>query len=293
MCSRKHQIISSGFPRVPNFLCRAATSGVVPPDIIKPEYEAMSVSDDVVNLAAKLGDFNLDLKIVPARSEQGYTAVVEENNKTIWGYAKSEAIKLIADSTMPQFRGDADKLFDNTKYVKKGQVANYTNALTNAKAVFARGAWKYFWAAVSTKVQAKRDLTQRVAADLGVTQAEFDANLKNLTYIGLGYAYSAKTTQSKSYILQTSLLQKKEDNNEFARWLRSKASGLTRILRMNISDIPFQYCPDEIQAFEMDPQDEAKRKALEAKLLQLQKDAVIEWRKDKGAFDYDTWISTK
>jgi hypothetical protein len=274
-----------------------ATAGVIPPEVIPDPYDPIETPAEVVELSGKLDDFPSKLVEMPERTSQEYGPKMEENAKLIWLYAKGQAKKNLIGK-IAGFTGDAEMLFDQTRYQKKGDnpLSLYTNAMSNCKTSFSRRAWRYFWSAISIKVQFARDLQQRINPNLGITAEEFRKILPNLAYISKGFAYSSLTTQSKTYIMNTPIATKRADANEFYEWQVSKSNNLTRVIRLNISDIPFGYCPKEIQDFEMNPQNKVSRQVLEAKLEQLQIEAIKAIRTaEKGGttFDLTVWLDSK
>lgn len=275
----------------------SATTGVVPPDVIPVAVETIGVPPEVAQLVARLDGFEGTLQPVPASTAAEYATINEANASVVWAYAKAQATKNLIGK-VAGFTGDANIMFDASAYCPGGTSYVHTTALTNCKKVFSRGKWANFWPAVSIRVQNFRDQEQRINPQLGITPAEFAEIKDNLVYIGRGYAYSALTTSSKNYILNTPVSAKKADAVAFNNWVRTKSHVIVKIIRLNVSDIPFGYAPKQIQAFEMNPDSAANRAALEASLLQLQKEALVEYRARVAAgtqatFNFEEWLAGK
>lgn len=286
---------SSAKTKRPIVYCKAASSGIVPPDVIPPSYVAIAPSTEVTKLVEKLGPFTKKFAEVPPSTDSKHDKVVEANAQVLWEFAK-ETYDQKLRGKVDGFKAETSVLFNQGAYFKKGTTVSYLLALKNCKTVFARGKYANFWDAIGIVVQSHRDKEQRVPAELALTQEEFSAVKANLVYIGEGYGYSAKTSQSASYIKNTNRAQKQEDAAEFDKWLKSKADPLVRIIRMNISDVPLSYAMKEIQDFESNPEDLALKKALISKLRALQKEAVNEYRdcKKKGTvMDFGDWLEKK
>lgn len=275
------------------FIVRAVTNGVVPPDNIPADYLTIGVDPEVTKLAGTLKVFDKAITALPSRSDSTYDAVLEANSYNIWEYARDCATDLVSKNI--GYTGAVAKLMDHTKYA--GQSSNpYTSAIKNCKKVFARGKWKNFWAAISVIVQDKRDLQQRIPSGLDIKAGEYTEVINNMIYCSQGFAWSSRTTQSKTYIEGTSRKQKLEDREGFEKWKVDKILPLVKIIRMNISDIPLGYAVDEIQAFEADPTNVVNVNALEATLLKLQKEGLEAWRNAKTAgqaWSYEDWIALK
>lgn len=260
----------------------AVSSGVVPPDVIPDDYVGIGISKEVSGLASKFDPFVGTLATVPSKSDPKYASVVESNNNLIWDYAAKQASdKLIGK--VDGFTGDKNKLFDQSKYQKGAKSNPYTNALKNCKSVFSRGSWKIFWEAIGIRAQASRELFQQTDVNLKITPEEWLEIKENAVYIGKGFAYSAKTTQSANYIKNFSVAQKKEDIAAFNTWYKDKTHPLIYILRLNVSDIPLGFAVDEIQAFEADPNDKSNVTNIKNKLRALQLDLIAAYRVAKQA----------
>lgn len=278
-------------------LLKAVTSGVVPPDIIKDDAEQMGISPNIIEFSKHFDDFKETLKSVPPRTETEHDEVVELNNELIWSYARDQyANKLFGK--LKGFTAKSCELFDIDAYGVAGESFKYTIALKNCRKVFARKPYNLFWDAIGIKVQNFRDLSQVVSKDLEITPKEFSEIKDNLVYVGKGFAYNAKITQSRSYITSKSPSQKSEDAKAFQEWYIKKTHALVKIIRLNISDLPLGYATKQIQAFENDPSDAVARKYIESKLIQFQKEAISSYRKavSDGVelnWSFEDWIDSK
>lgn len=274
-----------------SIVCSAVTNGVVPPDVIPVSFVGIEKQQKVVKLASSFDDANFSLAKVPAKSDPTYAAVVEKESEAVWLYASkqydSKCINKLEGFTVP-----TKDLFNVDTYLPKGYIGSfkYTVALSGCKKIFARGALAIFWDAIGIKVQNLREFEQRIGDAIGLTQVDYGEIKENLDYVGKGFAFSARTTQSADYILNKSKAQKIEDQKAFNEWYKNKLDTRVKILRLNVSDIPLGYAFKEIVAFEKDPKDAANIKALEAKLLALQKEAYQEWDKAKKAGNVNTFI---
>lgn len=285
------------FAQIRSHLCFAVTQGVVPPDTIKEDFETIGISEDAIKLSELFEEFNLTLKNIPSRSEKEYNKIMEFNNELIWSYAKKQYLSKCF-SKIVGFTAKVDDLFDVNAYALKGTSIPYSSALIRCKKVFARKPYNIFWDSIGLKVQSFRDKTQIVNKDLDITVEEFEKIRPDLNYIGRGFAYSARTTQSKDYILGTPRKQKEIDNVAFQTWYESKTPVLVKILRLNLSNIPLSFALKEIQEFERDPKDPSNLLALKSKLISLQNEAIKLWRKSISEgkpddFNFSKWLSGK
>lgn len=273
----------------------AVTEGVIPPDEIPGEIEPVGIDPAVLDLSTKMGSFTGNLVPLPDSASPAYASAQETNAEAIWVYARGQ-VDVLKRAGVRGLTGDLKIIFNHSSYCKS-DTPTYSEALVNCKKSFARGGWKHFWAAVSVKTQKKRDMIQQIPAELGVTEAEYSEIQDNLSYTSKGFAYSSRTTQSKRYIETISPAQKKRDSEAFQAWYNTKVSNFVKILRLNVSDIPFGYCPNEILAFDKDPTSRTARAALIGKLRSLQKDAILHHRAQVLAgnpnWDFFSWLEAK
>jgi len=294
--------IAVKWPRVNNglinrIICFAVTVGVVPPDILEDDFNFKGVSEEAIELSKKFDDFGSVLKAVPPFGDKQRELIVEENNRQIWIYAKTQyALKL--RGKVDGFRADSDQLFNISSYGTSGSSKPYSVALVNCRKVFSRKPYGLFWDSIGARVQSFREKDQLVPAGLGISISEYESIKPQMEYVARGFAYNAKTTQSKDYITGTPVAQKIEDSEAFSTWYKTKTPTLVKIIRLTMTDIPLSYALKEVQNFELDPNSESARKLLQFKLLELQREGLAALRKAQAdakgeVFNFETWLNSK
>jgi len=260
------------------------TPGVIPPAGFMEKPDLIGPSKEVLAILKRLQPFSGTLKTVPPLGEVTRAAVVEDNSKIIWEYACTQYTKLFLDSSSAK-----PAFLDVSKYGGKAAIDEYTVALQKLPKILARGKSRGFMDAVTIRVQEKRDIDQQLPP-IGITTDEAQLIKERLREVKAGLAYSAKTTQSASYVFGISPAQKSFDREKFQQWVDARSKGLVGIVRMTIADLPLGYASEAILDFELDPTNVVCRRNIEEKLVSLQTEALQEWRQSKEAFDLSSFL---
>lgn len=260
------------------------TQGVIPPDGFMRLPDLIGPSEETLRFLPKLTAFTEQLPDIPKQGDPLRAARVEETSQKIWNYVRSSYSQVFQAKA-----AQLDAIFNLATLGGTSPTSQYTNAIKNLPKVLARGKQRGFFDACQIRVQEKRDIDQQLPK-IGITP-EDAADIKNtLAELKSGLAYSAKTTQSKTYIETVSPKQKRFDKIAFDRWVRQRSKGLVGIVRLNISDVPLSYASTEIVDFESDPTNLVKRTALLDKLTALQTEAYQEFKANRNAFDIETFL---
>lgn len=274
-------------------VCRAVSSGVVPTsEEIKAVIAAVPMAAEVKAFYDLMDPFSGKLKDVSDKQAGTYAANVEANAALILVYAKDQYSKCYTGTPS----GTVDSMFNATA-IGEATAPNAT-ALPRLASLLSKGHTYGFWDAVTIHVQKKRDLEQQVNDSIGMTIKEFKEAQTSLTVVSAGYAFNAKTTQSRDYILSASKAQKIEDTKAFDAWVIANSSHYAAIIRLNLSDLPFSYAATELISFERDQKDSKKKAAVTNKLNALKKEALEHVRQElaKNAnqkIDIGAWLKTK
>jgi hypothetical protein len=243
------------------------TKGIVPPDTLPNDIESVPLKQDIVDQLLLVDDYTELVPVIPPWDSADY-----EQAQEALALSKIVFIGTQINKLFPTYSAAFSNIKSNI--AKDGSIK--TLSLLNK--VLNRGEVSGLFDACLMKFQSRVDGMQQVPDSLGVTPSEISSALANITYISRGCAFSALTSQSGKYILQTSRADKADDQAAFTKWRRSHSSPLVMILSVSVSNLPFSYAPEEILAFERDPTDRAKRTMLTIVLIEFQRALIKTWR---------------
>jgi hypothetical protein len=245
----------------------SVTAGIVPPEKLPDAIESLPLKQVIVDQLLLVDDYTAEIPVIPSWDSADYDAAQEALAQSKIDFIGSQIDKLYPDYSIA---------FGNIKQniAKDGSII--TLSLLNK--VLNRGEVSGLFDACLIKFQFRVDGMQQVPDVLGVTPLEISSALENITYVSRGCAYSALTSQSAKYILQSSRVVKADDQAAFTKWRRSHSSPLVMILNVSVSNIPFSYAPEEILAFERNPTDRANRTLLQIVLIEFQRELIKTWR---------------
>jgi hypothetical protein len=251
---------------------------IIPDENWLPDEIPDTRSRNVRDYCDKLPDVDSNLPNIPAKDDPENLSVVETENELIYKYinlnlSKTTGLNKIVSLSILDFKKYGIDINNSVIHPYP-----YTEFMSKVGKVLARTQTAGFMDAVRYKFQDKR-VSQQSGLGGILLPEESIKNQFNIRLISDLRSYNSKNTSSNNYLNSTGNIQKRYDRAFFVRYIDKLSSPLTKILGLNINDVPLSFDSDTLINYSINPESLVNREAARNTFKNFQRKLIFDWRK--------------